>query len=164
MKTLIFTLLMLGAPITSLHAQDFRIPPGKWWEIPQVVEALQLSSEQQQQISNLVYEHARRMIGLNGSVEESKLVLSREVDAKAFDPEKVRTAFGLFQDSRRKLENERFEMLLAVRQLLSADQWKKLGELHRLKERRQREGMGNFRRPPRPGGANRPQKPRGPRP
>ena len=149
MKALILSLLMLTAPIAQLCAQDSRLPPGKWWEIPRVVEFLHLSEQQQEKIDALVYEHARKMIGLNAGLEESRLALAQQVDSKNFDPSKVRAGFETFQNARKKLETERFEMLLAVRQVLSAEQWDQLGVLRRRLEGAKKRGEGQH--PPRPG-------------
>ncbi len=169
MKALILSLLMLLSPLAQLHAQDYRLPPGKWWEIPRVVEYLHLNEQQQDQIDGLVYEHARKMIGLNADLEKAKLALAQQVDSTKFEATKVRAAFEVFQTARRKLETERFEMLLSVRQVLSAEQWEQLGALkRRLEKFKDREGRpprsGEFRPGGRrPGGVMRPGA-KGPRP
>ena len=43
-----------------------------------------------------------------------------------FDPAPVRAAYAVFQTARQKLENERFEMLIEVRQILTYGQWQKI--------------------------------------
>jgi len=163
MKALFLTLVMLGSSLSSLQAQDYHLPRGTWWEIPKVVEHLKLTPEQQQQISDLVYDHAQRMIGLNAGVESAKLALSREVESSNFDPARVRTAFDAFQDARSKLERERFEMLLSVRQVLSYEQWKKLDNLRKLRDRKNNRGDFRGPRPPRPPRPSAPGNPGGPR-
>ena len=153
MKALFLSLLLMFTSLAPLNAQDYRLPPGKWWERPRIVEFLHLSPEQQEQIDTLVYEHARKMIGLNADLEGARLGLSREVDAANFDPAKVRSAFEVFQNARRVLETERFEMLLAVRQVLSSQQWSQLESLkHRLDaSRKQGKGPRPKRSGPPPG-------------
>lgn len=172
MKALLLTMLMLFSLPAQLHAQDTRLPPGKWWEMPKVVELLHLSQAQQEKINDLVYQHARKMIGLNAEVEKAKLALAQQVDSNSFEASKVRAAFNDFQNARRELENERFEMLLAVRKVLSAEQWQQIGDMKRrldkLKEgrlgRRPRLDGRNFRPDQRRLGAERPPEARGPRP
>lgn len=124
-------LLMMVAAAGQLAAQEFDLPPGKWWQNPRVAEQIGLTDEQQERIRDVVYEHARRMIDLKADVDRSGLDLKEAVDRDEFEPDAVRTAYGLFQDARHKLENERFEMLLAVRQVLTNEQWKGLQEIRR---------------------------------
>jgi len=157
MKTTIFTAIALVALATVGRAAELNLPPGKWWENERVVARVGLSEDQQRAIGDLVYKHAHRMIDLNAELKKAELELADSVDRDDFDPAAVRKAFGIFQDARRRLESERFEMLLAVRQTLTSEQWDTLLEIRRFVER-----MRDGRRPgdrPAPPGA-----PRGDRP
>ena len=146
MKRVLISLLILAAG-GSLWANDFSLPPGKWWEDQRLVDKIGLTEEQQEQISSLVYESARRMIDLNADVKRSGLDLTEVVDRNEIDPAAVRKAFAAFQTARQKLDNERFEMLLAIRQVLTSEQWVKIKEIkRRLKQMRSQREQGQ--RPP----------------
>ena len=67
--------------------------------------------------------------------EKAELELADLVDRDDFDAGAVRKAFSGFQDARRNLESERFEMLLAVRESLTAAQWRELLEIRRFLDR-----------------------------
>jgi Spy/CpxP family protein refolding chaperone len=108
----------------SAWAVQLNLPPGKWWENPRLVEQLQLTEEQQGAIREVVFEHARRMIDLGAAVRKSELELEELVGGTDFDTAGVREAFGSFQVARQALESERFELLLAVREQLTLEQWK----------------------------------------
>jgi Spy/CpxP family protein refolding chaperone len=123
------TIIAVLAAFAPLAAQQLDVPPGRWWAEPQVVERLNLSAEQQETIRDLVYDHARRMIDLKADVERAGLDLAESVKRDDFDPAAVRKAHAAFQSARSKLENERFEMLLAVRGVLSAEQWASIQEM-----------------------------------
>ena len=142
MKKVLMMVVVL-AIAGPLAAAEFDLPPGKWWENPRVAEKIGLTEEQQGEIREVVYAHARRMIDLKADVDRSGLDLKEAVDRDDFDPDAVRSAHGEFQSARHKLENERFEMLLAVRQLISTEQWKSLQEIRR----RFQEQRGGQRRP-----------------
>ena len=119
---------------------EFDLPPGKWWENPRLVDHIGLSDEQQGQIRGIVFEHARRMIDLKAEVEKAGLDLAETVDQQDFDPAPVRAAYAVFQTARQKLENERFEMLLEVRLVLTYEQWQKIEEIkQRMKRNRQQQ-------------------------
>jgi Spy/CpxP family protein refolding chaperone len=131
---IIIVVLAVAGP---LAANDFDLPPGKWWENPRLVSHIGLADEQQDQIRGIVFQHARRMIDLKAEVDKAGLDLADSVDQQDFDPAPVRAAYAVFQTARHKLENERFEMLLEVRLVLTYEQWQKIEEIkQRMKQNR----------------------------
>ncbi len=140
-------ILVLGA---GLAAAELNIPPGRWWENPRVVERIHLSESQQTAIRGLVVEHARRMIDLNADVKRAELDLAELVDRDELAPDQVRQAFAALQKARQRLENERFELLLAVRQSLTREQWRELDRMRQ--EFIQRRADDPRPGAPRPGG------------
>lgn len=135
-KTLIITVVLaMGALVSA--ANEFDLPPGKWWENPRLVDHISLSDEQQVQIRQIVYAYAKRMIDLKADVDKAGVDLATSVDQQDFDPAPVRAAYAVFQTARHKLEIERFEMLLEVRQVLTYEQWRKIEEMkQRIKQNR----------------------------
>lgn len=126
-------ILMSAVP---LAADELELPPGRWWENEQVQAEVQLTDEQQQRIHELVYDHAHRMIDLAATVKKTELDLRDLADRPDFDPAAARAAFARFQKARQALELERFELLLSIRQTLSAEQWQALSALRREHLRR----------------------------
>jgi Spy/CpxP family protein refolding chaperone len=150
----VLVLFVVLAAVGPVSANEFDLPPGRWWEDQRLVDHVGLSDDQQSEIREIVYEHARRMIDLKATVEKAGLDLKASVDQEDFDPAPVRDAHTRFQTARQKLESERFEMLLAVRQVLTYEQWQKIEEL----KRRVQQNRGQQRRPgQRPMGGQRPQ-------
>ena len=135
MKRLTMILMVLATTAGATVAAGFDLPHGKWWENERVVARIGLSEAQQETIGALVFDHARRMIDLNAGLKKAELELADLVDRDDFDADAVRKAFNQFQDARRRLEAERFEMLLAVRETLSAAQWSELLEIRRTLDR-----------------------------
>jgi Spy/CpxP family protein refolding chaperone len=157
MKRMMMALMLLTAATAT--AADFNLPQGKWWENERVVQRIGLTEAQQKEIGDLVHQYALRMIDLNAGVKKAEFELGDLVDRDEFDSAAVRKAFAAFQAARQQLENERFEMLLAVRGTLSAEQWRSLLEIRRFmermrEERRPGEGAPGMR--PSPGGDRRP--------
>jgi len=147
-------IVVLVAAATAVGAADLNLPHGKWWENERVVQRIGLTEEQQTAISDLVYQHALKMIDLNAGLKKAEFELGNLVDRDDFNPTAVRKSFGAFQAAKDKLENERFEMLLAVRGERAADQWRSLLEIRRYLEQ-----MRENRRPGTgaPGGTRPPQ-------
>ena len=164
MRHTLILLITLGALVLSAlptTAQGYNLPPGKWWENDRIVAHLELTANQKVLIKDLVYEHVTHMIDLNAAVEKAKLALENQVEQENFDPKAIRQFFAHFQEARRLLESERFEMLLSVRQVMTHEQWEKILSLReRLEQRRQRpDGPRPGHRPP----GNAPRPPGGPR-
>lgn len=132
-------LLLLAA---GAWAQGPGLPQGKWWERPRVAQELALSSEQKQKLEQASLESARVMIDLKAAVEKAELDLKVAGDAEPLDARAARAAFAALQQARMRLESERFELLLKVRQVLTHEQWVRLREMtkdvlrERLEERR----------------------------
>jgi Spy/CpxP family protein refolding chaperone len=138
---IIAVVLAMVGPLVA--ADEFDLPPGRWWENPRFVSHIGLSDEQQSEIREVVFAYARRMIDLKADVDKAGLDLASTVDQQDFDPAPVRAAYAAFQTARHKLENERFEMLLEVRQLLTYEQWRKIEEI----KQRVMQNRGEQRRP-----------------
>lgn len=151
MKTKVLTMLVLVVGVAAVHGANFDLPHGKWWENERVVQRIGLTVEQQRSIGDLVYDHAHRMIDLNAALKKAELALAESVERDDFDPVAVRKAFAAFQDAKQRLEVERFEMLLAVRQSLTSEQWDELLEIRRTLDR-MRDNRRPGDRPSRPGG------------
>lgn len=126
---LLACLIVTGAGVAG--AQDVNLPPGKWWENDRLAERIDLAVEQKDAIRTLVYEHAHRMIDLNANVKRSELELANLVASADFEDSAARKAFNGLVEARATLEKERFEMLLAVRGVLTADQWMQIQEIRR---------------------------------
>jgi len=94
---MIIAVLAVAGP---LAANDFDLPPGKWWENPRLVNQIGLTDEQQDQIREVVYQHARLMIDLKADVDKAGLDLAESVDQQEFDPAPVRAAYAAFQTAR----------------------------------------------------------------
>ena len=154
-RVLLASLMMWGA--VTVGAQELNLPPGKWWENERLAERIGITGEQKDAIRGLVYEHAHRMIDLRAAVEKSELDLAALVATPDFDDDAARAAFNALVASRTSLERERFEMLLSVRGVLTADQWLQIQEIRRefRRDRERREGQRPRWReapPPSPGG------------
>lgn len=132
-RIIMTTVLLVAAAVSGAAAVE--LPHGKWWENDRVVQRIGLTEDQQRAIGELVYQHAMRMIDLNAELKRAELELASIVDRDELDPAAVRKAFAAFQTARQRLENERFEMLLAVRGTLSSAQWRELLEIRRQLER-----------------------------
>ena len=125
---------------------------GAWWKNSEIVAQLQLSDAQIKQIEDTFLEHRLKLIDLHADVERQEAKLQPLVEADQPDEAKVSAQVELLVAARGKLEKANIMMMLAIRKVLTVEQWKKLQTLQQ-----QRQQMRYH-------GARGPEEPRAPRP
>jgi len=100
--------------------------------------AFGLTEAQRKTLDGIALDHARSMVDLKAEVEKAELDLRAAAEAEPFEAKRVREAFAGLQSRRGRLEQQRFELLLRVREVLTAEQWRTLARL--AQERRGRAG------------------------
>lgn len=151
-KALILAVALMGWATAGL-AQSFEIPPGRWWEVPRLVQDLGLTPEQRTALAEASRTHVRNLADLRAEVTKAQVDLQEAAEREPFSAGDVRKAFSVLQAARARLELERFELVISVREILSAEQWRKLQGLVRDRRERLREEGGprpepEARRPP----------------
>ena len=129
-------------------------PPelGKWWKNSDVVAKLQLSDAQIKQIEDTFLDYRLKLIDLHAEVERQEARLQPLIEADQPDEAKVSAQIDLVIAARGKLEKTNTMMMLAIRKVLTVEQWKKLQAIQQ--ERQQMRYRG----------ARGPEEPRSPRP
>ncbi len=103
--------------------------PGAWWKDSEMVKKLGLSEAQVGRIEQTFLEYRLRLIDLRADLEKQELGLRPLLDADRPDEAKVAAQLDLITTARGKLEKESALMLLAIRRVLSTEQWKRLQAL-----------------------------------
>ncbi len=119
------------APGQPPHPPDL----GKWWKNSDIVRELQLTEQQITQIEKNFLEHRLKLIDLKYDVERQEALLQPLIEADRPDEAKVSAQIDLVLAARGKLEKENAMMMLAIRRVLSVEQWKKLESLQHERER-----------------------------
>jgi len=122
--------------------------PGAWWKDSETVKKLGLSEAQVGQIEQAFLAHRLRLVDLRADLEKQELNLQPLLDVDRPDEAKVTAQIDLITAARGRLEKENASMLLAIRRVLSVEQWKKL---QALQQERAKGGHGGPRMAP-PGG------------
>lgn len=130
---------------------------GAWWKNSEVAKKLELSEAQVGRIEQNFLEHRLRLVDLRADLEKQELRLQPLIDVDRPDEAQVAAQIDLITAARGKLEKENAMMMLAIRRVLSVEQWKKLQALQRAQEGGPRRSGG----PGGPPGAG-PQPPRRP--
>jgi Spy/CpxP family protein refolding chaperone len=103
-----------------------RGPMGKWWTNSALVQKLGLNDAQAQKIEKIFQDHRTQLIDLRAAVEKQEAILEPLVEAEHPNEAQVTAQIDKIAQARANLEKSNAQMLLAIRQVLTADQWKQL--------------------------------------
>jgi len=118
-------------------------PFGAWWKNSEVVKELQLSDAQVKQIEQTFLDYRLKLIDLRADVERQETKLQPLLEADQPNEQQVGSQVDAVVAARGKLEKTNTMMMLAIRHVLSVEQWKKLKTIqHRRGERHMHDSMG----------------------
>lgn len=100
--------------------------PGRWWNNPQMVEKLALSSDQQKKMDDIFQQNRLKLIDLNATLRKEEVTLEPLVSADQPDEARILAQIDKVAQARAELEKANARFLLGIRRLLTPDQWKKL--------------------------------------
>jgi len=134
--------LMLAAALVlaAAFANAQQMPPGKWWQRPEIVQELGLTSEQQDKLDEIFRTAANGLIDAKGDVEKLQVALRGELDRAQIRRAEVLRIAGQLSDARGRLFERELTMLMDMRGVLSDQQWNRVrNALDRLDRPRERE-------------------------
>jgi periplasmic protein CpxP/Spy len=99
---------------------------GRWWDNPQVAKDLNLAPDQKQKMDDIFQQSRLKLIDLHASLQKEEATLEPLINADSPDEAKILAQIDKVAQARAELEKSNARMLLAVRQVLTADQWTKL--------------------------------------
>ncbi len=109
-------------------------PFGTWWKNSEVVKELQLTDAQVKQIEQTFLDYRLKLIDLRADVERQETKLQPLLEADQPSEQQVGSQVDAVVAARGKLEKTNTMMMLAIRRVLSVEQWKKLHALHHRRE------------------------------
>ena len=118
---------------------------GAWWKNSDVVKELQLTDAQVKQIESTFLDYRLKLIDLRADVERQETKLQPLLEADQPNEQQVSSQVDAVVAARGKLEKTNTMLMLAIRRVLSVEQWKKLQSIHRRHEGHMREGKGEGR-------------------
>jgi Spy/CpxP family protein refolding chaperone len=121
--------------------------PGKWWKDSALMQKIGVSDEQVRKIEKIFQAHRLDLIDLRAALEKQEAILEPLVEADQPDETQVIAQIDKVAQARASLEKSNAQMLLAIRRVLTVDQWKKLRDVPGIVPFR----TGPELRPPAPG-------------
>ena len=106
--------------------------PGKWWKDSELMRKIGVSDEQVQKIEKIFQDHRLQLIDLHAALEKQEAILEPLIEAGQPDESQVVAQIDNVAQARANLEKSNTLMLLAIRRVLTVEQWKKLKDLRRI--------------------------------
>ncbi len=127
-----------------------------WWE-SRLTERLDLSEEQHTRIRAILKQYRDQMIDQRGAVEKADAEIEDLFAEQEIDQEHARRTIDRLVTARGEMTRSLTVMSLELRQVLTADQWRRLRE---LQDKRRDQFMRRRQGPPRgPRGSREPRRP-----
>jgi protein CpxP len=119
-------------------------PGGKWWDNPDMVRRLEITPDQQKKMDDIFQQNRPRLIDLQAALEKEEVMMEGLMKAPQLDDSKILPAIDRIAQARAELEKTDARMMIAMRHVLTPEQWQKLNDAR----------PGRPPAPPPPGGPN----------
>jgi Spy/CpxP family protein refolding chaperone len=102
------------------------MPPGMWWTNPEVIQKINLTTDQQKKIADTFQQFRLKLIDADASVRKEEAVMEPLVQSDTPEDAKILAQIDKVAAARAELEKANARMLLGIRHVLTPEQWKTL--------------------------------------
>lgn len=106
-----------------------RMPMETWWKDPNIQKELGLSDEQIQQMNNAFQQSRNQLIDLHANLEKQEAALEPLVGSDTPNEGAILAQIDKVADARAQLEKAHARVMVALRNAITLEQWKKLQTL-----------------------------------
>jgi Spy/CpxP family protein refolding chaperone len=106
------------------------MPPGKWWDKSDMIKKLKLKTDQRKKMDEVFQELRGKLMELNISVDKEEAALEPQMEAGQLDDSKILPQIDRIAQTRAELEKVEARLVLGLRHVLTAEQWKMLQSDH----------------------------------
>lgn len=117
-----------------------------WWNNPRIVERLKLTDDQRKAMDQILLDHREKLIDLRANLQKAELAMEPLMGADTPNDSAIIAQIDKVVQARAELERANARFLLAIRDKLTADQWKQIQDFRRGG------GLERWRDGKRPGG------------
>ena len=112
------------------------MPPGKWWDRPEMVKKLGINPDQRRRMDEVFQQMRGRLIDLHAALDKEEASIEPLMEASQLDDAKILPQIDRIAQARAELEKAEARLVLGLRHVLTPEQWDMLEQ---------------DRRPPNPG-------------
>jgi len=110
---------------------------GKWWHDKSIVDELELTDSEKQDLDEKYIDGRRKMIDLKSEIEKQRFELDLLLGTRDIDKQKIMERFESLEQARSELSRTRFEMIMGVREIIGAERFQELKSMHRDRDRKE---------------------------
>lgn len=136
--------------LAAAFANAQQMPPGKWWQRPEIVQRLELTTDQQEKLDEVFRTAANGLIDAKGEVEKLQIALRGELDRPQMRRAEVQRIAKQLSDARGRLFERELMMLVDMRGVLDDEQWRKVRNVLDRQREMQPQQQRPMQRPNRP--------------
>jgi Spy/CpxP family protein refolding chaperone len=117
------------------------LPPGKWWHMPKVIEALKITDDEKTFLDQLFLEKRKAMIKVKSEMQTKKLDMESIMEKEPFNEDDAMQQFESMHTIGQQMWKNKFKFVIEVRKLLGKDRFLQLkSQFRRLHHGRHRHG------------------------
>lgn len=102
---------------------------GKWWKNSDVVKAVGLSDDQVQRMEKIFQDYRLKLVDQHATLQKEELSMEPLIESDTPDEAKITAQIDRIAAARAALEKSNALMMLGIRKVMTAEQWKKLQEV-----------------------------------
>ena len=132
--------ILVGASLllSSVLASAQPCRPGPFWQHPELVEKMELTDKQQDQIENLFLDMEKKRIELRADIELTQLELREAMDSPKPDEGKVRKLVKEIGTMKTDLHMTRIDQQLGLKKILTPEQQEKLRQFRMMRQMKEK--------------------------
>jgi len=117
-------LILLTATAAGAHG-------GRWWNTPEVAEALKLNEGEVNQLNQAYEAYSLRMIEIKSRVETEQFKLQTVLEKEDLDEAAINAQYNRLEEVRALLSKERFGFFVEARKIIGPQRFHQLMEIYK---------------------------------
>jgi len=102
------------------------MPPGRWWDRPDVVRQLGITADQRKKMDDVFQQMRPRLIDLHAALDKEEAAMEPLMEMAQPDDSRILPQIDRVAQARAELEKADARLMLALRHALTAEQWENL--------------------------------------
>jgi Spy/CpxP family protein refolding chaperone len=115
------------------------MPPGKWWDRPEMVKNLGISADQRKKMDDVFQQMRAKLIDLHAALDKEEAAAEPLMQAAQLDDSKILPQIDRIAQARAELEKAEARLVLGLRHVMTVEQWEMLQQSERRPPERGRE-------------------------
>jgi protein CpxP len=111
------------------------MPPGKWWDRPEMAKNLGLSADQRKKMDDVFQQMRVKLIDLHAALDKEDAAMEPLMQAAQLDDSRILPQIDRIAQARAELEKAEARLVLGLRHVLTVEQWEMVQSDRRPPER-----------------------------